>query len=82
MNVVITGANRGIGLALTKACVSRGDTVYALCRNSSDELNSFNAKIISGVDLSHPETLAQNLAPLEDVAIDLLIGGLKIILKL
>lgn len=81
MNVVITGANRGIGLALTKACISRGDTVYALCRNSSDELNSLNARIISGVDLSHPETLAQNLTPLEGVAIDLLINNAGVLGK-
>lgn len=31
-NVVITGANRGIGLALTRQYAQAGDTVLALCR--------------------------------------------------
>ncbi|WP_185267093.1 SDR family oxidoreductase [Halopseudomonas xiamenensis] len=31
-NVVITGANRGIGLALVREYVAAGDRVYALCR--------------------------------------------------
>lgn len=31
-NIVITGANRGIGLALVKSYVANGDRVYALCR--------------------------------------------------
>lgn len=31
-NVLITGADRGIGLALTHVYASRGDTVLACCR--------------------------------------------------
>ena len=34
MNVVITGGNRGIGLALVKQYKAKGATVYATCRNS------------------------------------------------
>ncbi|MEL6526163.1 MAG: SDR family oxidoreductase [Chloroflexota bacterium] len=30
--VLITGSNRGIGLALAKACVAQGDKVFATCR--------------------------------------------------
>jgi NAD(P)-dependent dehydrogenase (short-subunit alcohol dehydrogenase family) len=33
MDIVITGANRGIGLELTRQCLSRGDTVTATARN-------------------------------------------------
>ena len=32
-NVVITGANRGIGLALVKEYLAAGDRVFALCRS-------------------------------------------------
>lgn len=42
-NVLITGANRGIGLALTKAYLSQGDCrVFASCRNPAGaaELNA------------------------------------------
>lgn len=75
MNVVITGANRGIGLALVNAYLQRGETVYALCRNSSDALNATPAKVISGVDVSKPDTLKTALAPLKDVKIDILINN-------
>ena len=73
MNVVITGGNRGMGLTLTKQYKARGAKVYATCRNSCDELNSAGVTIIKGVDVSQPEMLAEKLAPLMDVNIDLLV---------
>lgn len=33
MNIVITGANRGIGLGLVEKFISRGHTLWACCRN-------------------------------------------------
>lgn len=75
MNVVITGANRGIGLALTKGFLGRKATVYAACRNSSDELNKSGAKIVKAVDVSKPETLRDSLTSLSDVKIDLLVNN-------
>jgi len=75
MNVVITGGNRGIGLALAKHYKARGDNVYVTCRNSCDELNSTGVTVIKGVDVSKPESLAETLAPLSDVNIDLLINN-------
>lgn len=50
--VVITGANRGIGLALTKLYLTLGMKVVALCRTSSPELNATNAIIIDNVELT------------------------------
>ncbi len=41
MNVVITGASRGIGFELTKLFSEKGDTVLALARNVS-ELSNLN----------------------------------------
>lgn len=75
MNVVITGGNRGIGLALVKACLARGDTVHVTCRNSSDELNATGATVHTGVDISNPDSLAVALAPLQDISIDWLINN-------
>ncbi|MDM7860666.1 SDR family oxidoreductase [Alteromonas sp. ASW11-36] len=75
MNVVITGANRGIGLALVKAYVARGVTVYAVCRRTSDELKQTNAHVIEGVDMLEADALPKSLAALQNVTIDLLINN-------
>ncbi|MDG6099202.1 SDR family oxidoreductase [Alteromonas sp. ZYF713] len=75
MNVVITGANRGIGLALVKQYLAGGHSVYALCRNGSDALNATGAEVISGVDVGVPDSLPQALASLSDVNIDILINN-------
>lgn len=74
-NVVITGANRGIGLALVKQYLQKGDKVYGLCRNCSDELNQSGAKVITKVDVGNPETLPSALAKLKDIKIDVLINN-------
>lgn len=74
-NVVITGANRGIGLALVKKYIERGDKVFGLCRSCSDELNQSGAKVITKVDVGNPETLPSALGKLTDIDIDLLINN-------
>ncbi len=57
--IVITGANRGIGLALVGECVKRGDTVIAACRHSSPELDTSGAAVQVGVDVTDSATLAR-----------------------
>jgi NAD(P)-dependent dehydrogenase (short-subunit alcohol dehydrogenase family) len=51
-HVLITGANRGIGLALTRACLARGDTVTAACR---DPGSASGLKVLA---TAHPGRLA------------------------
>lgn len=75
MNVVVTGANRGIGLEFVKGYLNQGANVYAICRNSCDDLNRTKAKVINHVDLSHCAGIPDALAPLKDVAVDLLINN-------
>ena len=75
MNVVITGANRGIGFALVQHYLNDGHTVYALCRNSSDQLSKSDAYVIAHVDVGDPESLPASLAALEGISIDLLINN-------
>lgn len=81
MNVVITGGNRGIGLALAKQYQQQGANVYATCRNSCDELNSTGITVIQGVDVSRPDTLGEQLAPLSNVKIDVLINNAGVLGK-
>lgn len=72
-NIVITGANRGIGLALTKQFLSRGYQVYALCRQSSEQLSGTTAIVIENVDVATDEGLSAMVDGLAGIKVDVLI---------
>lgn len=50
MNVVITGANRGLGLGFTKFYLDQGCNVWATCRHSSEELSELSER---GLNILH-----------------------------
>lgn len=77
--IVITGANRGIGLAMAKICQQRGDTVYALCRQSSPQLNALKVNVIEGIDIATDAGITDAQSALSGVAIDLLINNAGIL---
>lgn len=56
---VVTGANRGIGLALVRALRARGQSVVAACRVSSKALEHMGAEVVTGVDVSKDEGIAR-----------------------
>jgi NAD(P)-dependent dehydrogenase (short-subunit alcohol dehydrogenase family) len=76
---VVTGANRGIGLALTAALRKKGHTVLAACRNSSQELDALGVEVASGVDVSDDEGIARLHAAVGERAVDLLINNAGIL---
>src|SRR5690554_4043281 len=78
--VLITGANRGIGLALTKEYLGRGCRVYAACRQASDELRQSGAQIIEGVDVTTDAGIEAVRAALGEGTLDLLINNAGILL--
>lgn len=57
-NVVITGANRGIGLELAKHYRNLDYTVIGICRESSEELDDLADMVISDIDVRSPESVA------------------------
>jgi len=71
--IVITGANRGIGLAMAQYFKKQGDTVYGLCRQSSIELKNLSVKVIEGVDVATNSGIKQMSNELSDVSIDVLV---------
>ncbi|MBY6072841.1 SDR family oxidoreductase [Marinobacter salsuginis] len=73
--VVITGANRGIGLELARLYASRGCSVIGVCREASPELKEVAARIIDRVDVTTDEGVARLVAGLEGEHIDLLINN-------
>jgi NAD(P)-dependent dehydrogenase (short-subunit alcohol dehydrogenase family) len=63
---LVTGSNRGIGLALCRELVRRGAEVIAVCRTPSAELAALGVSIEAGIDVtdrSALEALASRLAP-------------------
>ncbi|KPZ70714.1 C-factor [Shewanella sp. P1-14-1] len=72
-NVVITGANRGIGLALAKLFKQQGDKVFALCRHTSDELEQLDVNVITQIDVATDEGIHNMQTSLAGVNIDVLI---------
>ena len=74
-HVVITGANRGIGLALAEHYRADGWRVTGICRESSPELEKAAERVISGIDVSEPQGVARLVAELDGQPIDLLINN-------
>ena len=72
--VVITGANRGIGLELTRQFRKRGDEVVAACRKSSDELVKLDVEAVEGVDVADDAGVGRLAACLEGRAVDVLVN--------
>lgn len=77
-NVVITGANRGIGLALAKLYEARGDSVTAICRETNDEIEEIADQVFPEIDVTKEEQLASIAIVLDkllDEPIDILINN-------
>src|SRR5438552_530230 len=80
--VLITGANRGIGLELTRQYAANGDTVFALCRspNSAAVLNQLAGEsggrvAIYAMDVSDEDSIRAAGAAIGDQPIDILINN-------
>ena len=70
--ILITGANRGIGLEMCRQCKARGDTVIAVCRKRSNELDALDVETIDGIDVRQPSDLGQLRQALDGRTIDIL----------
>ncbi len=81
MKALITGANRGIGLAFCAQLLQRGDEVIAVCRGRSQALEELGIKsgsdlrIIEGVDVTSDEQVARLADALSGDKLDLLINN-------
>ena len=78
---LVTGANRGIGLALTQHLVARGENVIAVCRHGSEALEKTGARIEAGVDVTDDAALSALAQRLVDVRIDNVILNAGILAK-
>ncbi|KEF40849.1 MAG: short-chain dehydrogenase [Cyanobium sp. CACIAM 14] len=71
--VLITGANRGIGLAFCRQLRARGDAVVAACRTPSPELDALGVRIEAGVEVTSEASIEGLLQRLDGLPIDTLI---------
>ena len=76
LRVVVTGANRGLGLELARAYSSRGDEVWAGCRQPADatELRSLTPHV-RAVDVGEAASIEQFATAVGDAPLDVLINN-------
>jgi len=80
--VVITGANRGIGLAMVSIYANQGSKVIALCRKSSAKLNALsngNVEIVENIDVATDAGIKAMCSAIGTQAIDVLINNAGIL---
>jgi len=85
--ILITGANRGLGLELTRLCAARGDRVFAGCRSPEHDTNlkdlsaQFHGQIdILSMEITDTASLDQCVKQVRDEvdALDMLINNAAI----
>jgi NAD(P)-dependent dehydrogenase (short-subunit alcohol dehydrogenase family) len=71
---LISGAGRGIGLALTQQLAARGDRVIALCRTPSPALEQIEGiRIIGDIEVTDAAAIGRLAAQLDKQALDVII---------
>jgi NAD(P)-dependent dehydrogenase (short-subunit alcohol dehydrogenase family) len=72
---IVTGANRGIGLALTQLLTERGGQVLAACRSTSAELDALNVERVEGIDVTDASSVARLVEATKSRRVDLLVNN-------
>lgn len=70
---LVTGANRGIGLALARRLKEGGRDVIAVCRKSSRGLDALGVRVEADVDITSDTAVAGLARRLDGVALDELV---------
>ena len=78
LTAMITGANRGVGLALARHYRDAGWRVIGVCRSSGEEIAELRQvadRVIESIDVTRPEDVARLAVELEGQRLDLLINN-------
>lgn len=70
---VVIGANRGIGLEMTRLFAGRGDHVVAVCRDTSPELEQLGVEVRTSIDVGYDACRGPLQNALKDRKIDNLV---------
>jgi len=78
---LVTGANRGIGLALCRQLHQRGLETIGVCRRSSVELEALGVRVETGVDVTNEDSLVALTRRIGSLRLDLLINNAGVLLN-
>jgi NAD(P)-dependent dehydrogenase (short-subunit alcohol dehydrogenase family) len=73
LTILVTGANKGMGLEFCRQLIARGERVVATCRRASPELKALPARIVEDVEVTSDAACARLARELADVRIDWLV---------
>ena len=76
---LITGANRGIGLEMTRQLAARGDEVIVACRQSGPALDALGVEVLEGIDVTSDDSVASLAGKLAGRRIDRLVNNAGIL---
>ncbi len=76
---LVTGANRGIGYEYCRQLQARGNTVIAVCRAASDQLQALKVRLEEGIDITSDPSVADLSDRLGETQIDVLINNAGIL---
>lgn len=75
--ILITGANRGLGLQLAEEAALQGAEVIATARKTTPELNEVkgNVKIVEGIDVANTSSVQKLLDHVGDGQLDIVLNN-------
>lgn len=82
--ILVTGATRGIGRAITEKLLSEGHTIYGIYKESTEQANELQEKYgdkitLLQANLADAEQVAQLIAQLKDVPLDGIVNNAGIV---
>ncbi len=79
--IMITGANRGIGLEMCRQYRDRGEQVIAVCRQAGHELEALGLRVLDGVDVSDDGSVASLAERLGEMQLDCLVNNAGVLVR-
>jgi NAD(P)-dependent dehydrogenase (short-subunit alcohol dehydrogenase family) len=78
--ILVTGANRGVGLELCRQFSGRGEAVIGVCRTASEPLiQLLGVEVVADIDVTQPSQVTSLVERLGDRTLDVLVNNAGIL---